>query len=223
MIITLSRQMGSGGDVIARRVATELGLLLVGRDYIRTASLAAGIPADLLQRLMYEEQPPSLAAEVVESLSSVPRRISGVGTPVPNPLGTVFAPILVPASVSREEGVKAVGAVIDAVVSQGNVLLLGQAGQILLRGKPATLHVQIVAPLELRIGRMTELHQLTRATAQRRVRTSDAARADYLARYHDANWLDPLLYHLVINTGQLSLDDAAALIVDAAQRLKHDA
>jgi cytidylate kinase len=217
MIITLSRQMGSGGDIIARQVATALGLTLIGRDTIRAAAAAAGVPAELLQRLMYEEAPPSLAAEVLESLGSVPRQMGGVGTPAPNPLGTVFAPFLVPASVNLEEGARAVGAIIAAVADPGNVLILGQGSQLWLQARPAALHVQIVAPLELRISRVAERDQLTWNAAQRRVRASDAARADYLARYHAANWLDPLLYHLVINTGLLSLTEATAVIVDAAR------
>ena len=56
MIVTLSRQLGSGGDVIAARVATALGLTLVDREYVYRAALAAGVPGNLLQKLMYEGQ-----------------------------------------------------------------------------------------------------------------------------------------------------------------------
>jgi hypothetical protein len=50
-IITLSRQLGSGGDEIAQRVATRLGLRLVGRELINQAARQAGVPEVALAEL----------------------------------------------------------------------------------------------------------------------------------------------------------------------------
>ena len=43
-VITLSREMGSLGDDIARAVAARLGLRLVGRELINRAAKEAGAP-----------------------------------------------------------------------------------------------------------------------------------------------------------------------------------
>jgi cytidylate kinase len=43
-VITLSREMGSGGNVIAQAVAKRLGLRLAGRDIINQAAIQAGVP-----------------------------------------------------------------------------------------------------------------------------------------------------------------------------------
>ena len=48
MIVTISRQMGSGGDEIAAAVAARLDLQIVDRELVHAAALAAGVPADLL-------------------------------------------------------------------------------------------------------------------------------------------------------------------------------
>ncbi|MGC8780285.1 MAG: AAA family ATPase [Anaerolineae bacterium] len=218
MIITLSRQMGSFGDEIAGRVAAELQLRLADRDFVRGQALAAGVAADLLNRLFYEEQP-NLAIEVLESLSDAPRLAVEGGTAAPNPLGTVFAPVLQLSSVNLEEAARQVAAVMRAAAEQDDILFLEQGSQVVLQGRPHTLHVQIVAPFELRARRVAQSSRVPMAVARRQVRACDHARADYLARYHGANWLDPLLYHLVINTGLWSADDAVALIVAAARRL----
>jgi Cytidylate kinase-like family len=71
MIVTISRQLGSEGDLIAARVASTLGLLLVDREYTCKAALAAGMPTALLQKLMYEGQH-SLAGQIMDSLGSTP-------------------------------------------------------------------------------------------------------------------------------------------------------
>ncbi len=214
MIITLSRQLGSEGDVIAARVAAALGLTLIDRERVYERALAAGVPAELLQRLMYERQR-SLAAEIMDTLSG-PVAQREPPAPPSSPLLSVFAPLLPPAAMSLDEAARTVGLVIKDLASQGDVLVLGQGGQCWLRGYPGACHVQIVAPLELRIARVAAREHLSLAAARRRVRVSDQARAEYLLRFHDARWLDPLLYHLVINTGQTTVEAAVSLIVHAA-------
>lgn len=218
MIITLSRQMGSFGDEIGRRVAADLHLRLADREFIRAEALAAGVAADLLNRLLGEEQH-NLAVEVLESLSDAPRPVAEGGAAAPNPLGTVFAPILQLSSVNLEEAARQIGAIIRATAEENDILFLELGSQVVLHDRPGTLHVQIVAPFELRVARLAQHYRMSMALARRQVRACDHARADYLARYHGANWLDSLWYHLVINTGFWSVEDAVALIVAAARRL----
>jgi cytidylate kinase len=136
-----------------------------------------------------------------------------------SPLLGVFAPMLPPAAVSEEEAVRLVGLVVKEIASHGNVLILGQGAQVWLGGYAGTCHVQVVAPLELRIKRVAERDGLSGAVARRRVLSSDRARSDYLARYYNAHWLDPLLYHLVINTGCTPVEAAVSLIAHAAQAI----
>lgn len=215
MIVTISRQMGSEGDLVAARVATELGLLLVDRAYVREAARIAGVPDELLKRLTYEGQR-GMAAEIMDTLGAqrTPDRVSA---PSASPLLNVFAPMFAPASMSLEDAAQAVGLVIKHVAERSPVLILGQAGQVLLRDWPEACHVQIVAPLDLRVARVSQREKITASQARRRVRTIDDARATYLARYFDARWQNPLLYHLVINTGQTPPDAAISLIVHAAR------
>ncbi|MFN2218557.1 MAG: hypothetical protein ACK2UA_08125, partial [Anaerolineae bacterium] len=47
------------------------------------------------------------------------------------------------------------------------------------------------------------------------------ARGDYLRRYHDVDWLDPTLYHLVVNTASLPAPAIVNLIVTAQKAVKH--
>jgi cytidylate kinase len=215
MIVTVSRQLGSGGDVIAARVAAALGLNLVTREHVYRAAAAAGVPVDLLHKLMYEGQR-SLATDIVDSLGA-PTTLSRSAQADASPLLGAFAPMLPPVAVSLEEGARSVGLVIREIAGRGDVLILGQGGQMWLAGYKGACHVQLVAPLALRVARVAERERITTGAARRRVKASDQARHDSLARYHNVDWLDPLLYHLVLNTGQTSLDAAVSLIVHAGQ------
>lgn len=215
MIVTISRQLGSEGDAIAARVAAALALELIDRAYVRVAAREAGVPDALLQRLLYEGQR-SMAGEILATLGE-PRMQQRVSAPSGSPLLNVFAPMLPPAAMSLEEAARAVGLIIKHVATREHVLVLGQAGAVLLQGYPRACHVQLVAPLEERYRRIARRENISLAAARRKVRTSDDARATFLARYYDARWQDPLLYHLVINTGQISMEGAVSLIVHGAQ------
>jgi hypothetical protein len=220
MIITLSRQLGSAGDDIASRVAAALGLSLVGWEHIQAAALAAGVPAELSRKLMYEGHR-TFAGTILDSLGGTPAGTASGVTSRQGPLDGIFTPMLPPASISLQEAVQTIGLVVKDIASHGNVLILGQGSQVWLRGYQNTCHVQIVAPFDFRVGRVATREKISLAAASRRVRACDQARADYLARYHGVNWLDPLLYHMVINTGQTPAEVAVALIVQAAQVVGH--
>lgn len=219
MIITVSRQMGSGGDELAVAVAARLALPLIDRDVAYAAARTAGLPDDLLQRLMYEGQR-SLAAEVVDSLGAPPqpgteRAVSAANA---SPLLGAFAPMLPPVPVTPDEAARAVGRIIGELAGRGDALVLGQGGQMWLAGRPDACHIQVVAPLAERVRNVAQHDDISPVAARRRVRACDQARADYLLRYHNVNWLDPLLYHLVINTGLVSLTSATELVVQAARQ-----
>jgi cytidylate kinase len=222
MIVTFSRQLGSQGDLIAARVAAAIGLLVVDREYTLRAALATGVPAQSLRKLMYEGGQ-SLAGQIMDSLGgSTSSERTPRPAPSPGPLEGIFTPMLAPSSINLEDGVQAIGRIIIELASREDVLVLGQGGQVWLRDRKNACHVQVVAPYNQRIERVAARENLSRAAARRLVRTSDQARADYLARYHGVNWLDPLLYHFVINTGLTRIDVAVSLIIHATQLMRSE-
>jgi cytidylate kinase len=215
VIVTLSRQLGSEGDAIAGRVAAELGLALVDRAVVHQAALAAGIPEEMLQRLAYEGQR-TMAAEILENLRA-PRPSASSATS--SPLLGVFAPAVPLSAGSLEDAAQSVHTLIRDISGRGNVLVLGQGGQSLMRGREDAFHVLVVAPPQVRVTRVMARDGISLAAARRQVRASDDARGGYLLRYHNVRWLDSLQYHLVINTGQTPVDVAVKLIVTGAQAL----
>ena len=67
--------------------------------------------------------------------------------------------------------------------------------------------------------RLQTRQQISAALAQTRLSEHDRASAGYLRHFYKVDWSDPLLYHLVINTGNLELEAAARLIVKALDHL----
>ena len=105
----------------------------------------------------------------------------------------------------------------------GSVILIGRGSTMITAGLPCVLHVRLVAPLEQRIQHACEFYpdfNKTEDQARKFCLNEDRGRERYLKKYFNTDINDPLLYHLVINTGRVSYDDAAKLIGDAVLNLQ---
>jgi cytidylate kinase len=54
------------------------------------------------------------------------------------------------------------------------------------------------------------------------IEASDSASADYLKRFYGVDWSDPMRYHILLNSAKLSIEQAANLIIAAAQVLARE-
>ena len=99
-----------------------------------------------------------------------------------------------------------------AEAERGACIVIGRAGQVILRTSPTTLHVRITAPFELRVERVAERMGIALPAAHEQVKTTDHNRQYYLRRYYHSHWDDPNQYDLVLNTARLSAYQAADMI-----------
>ena len=111
----------------------------------------------------------------------------------------------------------AIQTVIEKLAVQGNVIIVGRAGQAILQKEPSVLHLRVIAPLETRIQRIVKAHDIPLQAARAQIEDSDRFRARYLKRFYNIQWDDPGLYHLVINTGNISLETSAEVVCTAVR------
>ncbi len=220
-IVTLSRQLASGGDAIARGVAHTLGLRVVDQSVINQAAIEAGVPPGAIEELGYEGRR-SLVERmltIVHGMPAIPTTLDKDAPVTPATAGSFLSPAHRPMSVSMRDYVRVVGMVIHDLAQGGEVVVVGRGGQAVLKDMPGVLHVQVVAPFGKRVTALMASQGIDRQEAVARLRASDRARSDYLKRYHDVDWLDPALYDLTINTDDLPLPVAVAAVVGACQAL----
>ena len=98
-------------------------------------------------------------------------------------------------------------------------MIVGRGGAFILRDHANTLHVQVHAPLDVRVRNLLaqaeELPDGTRpdpASLRQLCTNVDAQRADYVRRLFGVDWLDPAHYDLVIDTQAFNFEAAADLI-----------
>jgi len=99
-----------------------------------------------------------------------------------------------------------------AEAEHGGCIIIGRAGQVILRTSPTTLHLRVTAPFDLRVERIAERMGIAHAAAQERVKATDHNRQYYVRRYYHSHWDDPNQYDLVLNTARLGTRQAADMI-----------
>ena len=111
----------------------------------------------------------------------------------------------------------ALAQLMQAEAERGGCIIIGRAGQAILKDSPHTLHVRITAPLALRIERVAARLGISHEAAQEQVKSTDHTRSYYLRRYYHRRWDDPDQYDLVLNTDRLTAVQAAGMLCAALQ------
>ena len=104
------------------------------------------------------------------------------------------------------------------LAEQGNVIIRGWGSTQLLRSVDHVLCVRVCAPLQRRIETlMQRLDSDDETQARQEIQANDLAHARILKRLVHADWQDPLLYDLVINSDRIPIDEGVALISHVLQ------
>jgi len=219
--ITISRQTGSGGDEIAHRLCEILGYRAFDKHMLAQAAALSGFSEQ--EVIDYSEENYKVRSFLDRLFNrSVPLATMRVWEEDTG--GILTAEDL---KLSEEMALKLVQKAIHSAHHTGKLVIVGRGGQSILKDVTDVLHVRIEAPLEDRIQRVKEQNRQVRRSfnasidlrreAQNWIVRRDEASADYLKRFYNIDWADPMLYHVVINTGKLSLEQAARTIASMAQ------
>ena len=100
----------------------------------------------------------------------------------------------------------------------GKVVIVGRGGNIITSKLKNAFHVRLIAPLENRIKYIMDVHKMNRQDAEAFIKKEDVARRKYLKSNFSRDSENPELYHIVLNTGLLTYEEAAAVIADAVMK-----
>lgn len=199
-IVTISRELGSGGSAIAERVATKLGWHLIDRRLVYALAARLGVP--LAEAASRDERISRLSERVAATLNvSLPEFVLGA----------------TPLRPSDRHYKDLTEHIVRRAAEAGPSVVVGHAAQVLFAGREDAFHAFVYAPFEVRVARVRQEYLLSEEQAAERVRQADADRAAYVKRHYGRDWRDPNLYRLQIDTGFYAPDAAADLIVRSVQ------
>lgn len=203
VILTISREYGSGGRLIGEKAAELMGVPFYNHNLIDMVAHETGLSANYIR-------------EWEERVSSP--RIWGL--PVPSRSGAAGA-IAAVASMnyysSENEMFKAQSGIIRELANKGSCVIVGRCSDYILRNDPACLRVFLYADRAIRVQRvLTEYGAEDEAEAARRVRAIDRGRAAYYKKYADHTWGSCHNYHLSLDSGTLGVERCAQLLAQIA-------
>ena len=100
----------------------------------------------------------------------------------------------------------------------GYSIIVERGGNIITAKLNNCLHIRLIANKEDRINHVMDIFNLSRKEAIEYIEKEDGNREEYIKAYFHKNIDDPLLYHLTINTSQLSYKEAADIIYNSVKR-----
>lgn len=99
------------------------------------------------------------------------------------------------------------------LASRGNVLIRGWGACVVLRDVPHVARVRVCTPMELRERAVMQRHAVKdRSAARDEIARNDTAHKRSLQKAYGAEWDDPLLYDLVLNTKHNSIETCVKLV-----------
>jgi len=205
-IVTISHTTGAAGDTVGRRVAERLGFRYVDEQIIEDAAKRHGLDTGLVADA---ERRRSFFTRLLEDLGTVPA-VDLAG-------GSVVLPF--DANIPRREDLRAL--IVEAIretAEGGDVVIVSHAAGIPLTGRDDVLRVLVTASFETRVLRVAAGSDITKGEAERRLKESDAGRADYFLRFYEVARELPTHYDLVVNTDKIGPEEATDIVVAAAAR-----
>lgn len=197
-VITLSRQMGSGGTYLGYLLAKELGFKYVDREILRLA--AQYLKTDVGWLAGFEGRSSGLLVNILRGFA--------LGTPettIPYPLSR---------PVYDRELFTIECKIMNDMADLHNVVIIGRGGFHALRDRPGVTRVFIHAPLDFRIKRLMKVQNITNIRQARAdIEESDQSRAKFIRDMVGVNWTDSLNYHVSIDSSRVSFEASVEMIM----------
>jgi cytidylate kinase len=213
-VIALSVQNGSGGFAIARLVAEKLGFRYYDWEITLQAADLAGVPPS---DVVASERVPGFLERMMRRLGSI-SAMSIEGSPGlsdPSPAGWNTAL----QSLSSEDYRKFIEQVIKRLGEAGEAVIVGHAGQHILRDIPGVLKVFIHGSVDMRSKRHAAEQGISMDQAKAAIKQSDKERQTLLKNVYHFEWTDASLYDLTLNTDLMAEPLAVGTIVAAAKAM----
>ena len=184
-IITIAREYGSGGRLIAQKVAQKVGLVYYDNEVIDLAAREMGMDVDAIRKVA-EQKSSSFMYTMSSSAFSLPLN------------DQVF--------VMQSK-------IIRHLANHDSCIIVNGCADYILEDYDDVLSIFIHAPLESRIRRVKEDYQEVHVDYKKYVTKRDKGRSNYYNYYTTKKWGHLKNFDLTINS-DLGIDEVATIIAD---------
>ncbi len=191
IVITIGREYGSGGRLIAQRLSEELGITFYDKQLISEVAKQTGFSENFVRDAEHQRPTNSFLYDLYCAVQA------------PSVPDQVFI---------------AQARVIKEAAARESCVIVGRCADYILRDEAHCLRTFVYAPLEQRVRRAREEYGVQEADLERFVQKQDKARASYYNYFSTGRWGDRREYDLCVNS-RIGIDGAVEVIKSAARQL----
>jgi cytidylate kinase len=179
-MVTVSRDPGSGGKLIAQGIAEELGFDMFHQNVIHEMARSARVSSRILESL--DEKALSMLDDWISSV--------------------VYQKHLWP-----DEYLQHLMKVVGTIGKYGRSVIVGRGANFILPLE-TTFRLRVIAPQDFRAQKVSQEYDIPLKEAQRRILKTESDRKAFIRKYFHSDIADPGNYDMIINSATISLREA---------------
>lgn len=191
IIVSISREFGSEGHEIAKRLAEELGLKLYDRNILEEIAKENDLPHDLEE---YEEKPKNIF---------LTRRVNGHSSSMEENLAQMQFDFIKKKADCGE-----------------SFVVVGRCADVILKGREELITIFILGERAHKIEHVMERYNLSEEDAIAKIKRHDRYRKYYHNSHSKTKWGHAHNYDLCLNSTKLGLDNTVEILVDYIRKMK---
>ncbi|MBR3659008.1 MAG: cytidylate kinase-like family protein [Bacteroidaceae bacterium] len=203
-VITISREVGSGGRTIGRKLAAKLGVRFSDKELVDALQKKLNLTESSIEELKGKKK--RWLDDFIQMVAPVP--MSGMLVDGDSDYISEYN-----LSLTVNDVFEAEKEILNGIADQGSCVIAGRSGFFVLKGRPNKVDILITASRDKRIARIMEKQNLSRQKAEEVIDSVDKARDNYVKRYTGQSRYDARNYHIVLNMDYITEDQAVAMIL----------
>lgn len=183
-IISVSREFGSAGHVIAEQIAKDNGLHFYDRHILDEIANENNMKVEVLEK--YDEKPRN---------AFLSRRVGAFSNSMEEILAEMQFDFIRKKAESGE-----------------SFVIVGRCAETVLSGHKGLISIFVVGDELAKIKRIMEVYKISESDAIAKIRRHDKKRKQYHNRYSSFRWGDSRYYDMCINSSRLGLEHTNAAL-----------
>ena len=225
-VITINGPIGCGAVTIGQMVSEQMNLNFVDRLFFTEAARIIGTPVGTLiakeQRVdRFRDRlgrfvQTMLERSAMSGVSGEPYFGRGIENLPPETYMDLAGEGRVAQKLDDKTFIEAMTKVANDLHAQGNAVIIGRGANQILVDASHTLHVGLLAPMEVRVKTLIDREHFEKEEAEIHVEELERAREDFIMKFWKVHPNEAKHYHMMLNMGKMNPKTAAEVICNAA-------
>jgi cytidylate kinase len=201
-VITINREVGSGGRTVGRKLAEQLGVKYYDKAIVEGLTHKFGLSVERIEQIKAQKK--SWWNDINNYYNTL--------------VNSAEKPMEAEVKLDNQTMFDTEKRILQELATQSSCVVAGRTGFMVFREWPNHLNIFIQASMEHRVRRVMSRQQVSEQEARDIIQRMDSSRETYIQKYEDTSRYDTRNYELVISMDDLSEDDAVAIIMDYVER-----